>query len=168
MTTYRAGGPAIIERAAQPYVGIVRRVRMNEIAAVADSMDAVFGWLAERQVQPAGAPFFKYNVIDMERELEVEAGVPVVTAVEGAGEIVGGVLPVGRYATVRHVGHPDELVDVTRDLLVWAAERGLAWDRADGPDGQRWGCRLEIYETDPDDEPDMAKWETVLAFRLAD
>jgi len=29
-------------------------------------------------------------------------------------------------------------------------------------------CRLEIYLTDPSVEPDMSKWETQLAFRLAD
>jgi hypothetical protein len=34
-------------------------------------------------------------------------------------------------------------------------------------DGQRWGCRLEVYNTDPAEEPNMNKWETELAFRLA-
>jgi hypothetical protein len=34
-------------------------------------------------------------------------------------------------------------------------------------DGQRWGCRLEAYTTDPAEEPDMNTWETELAFRLA-
>jgi hypothetical protein len=29
-------------------------------------------------------------------------------------------------------------------------------------------CRLELYKTDPAVEPDMNKWETELAFRLAD
>ena len=28
--------------------------------------------------------------------------------------------------------------------------------------------RLEIYKTDPAEEPDMSKWETELAFKLAD
>jgi hypothetical protein len=35
------------------------------------------------------------------------------------------------------------------------------------PEGERWGGRLEIYLTDPRDEPDMSKWETLLAVRLA-
>jgi hypothetical protein len=35
------------------------------------------------------------------------------------------------------------------------------------PDGDRWGARLEIYESDPAQEPDMDKWVTDLAFRLA-
>ena len=37
-----------------------------------------------------------------------------------------------------------------------------------GEDGERWGGRLEIYLTDPAQEPDMSKWVTQLAFRLAD
>jgi hypothetical protein len=37
----------------------------------------------------------------------------------------------------------------------------------DTENGQEWGCRLEIYKTNPSEEPDMGKWETELAFRLA-
>lgn len=157
----------MVERAEQPYVAITQRVTMDRMEEVADNLATVFGWLAGRGIAPAGAPFFKYNVIDMERGLEVEGGVPVARPVEGHGEITAGLLPAGRYATVRHVGHPDELEGVTGELLAWAADHGLDWDMADGPDGERWACRLEVYETNPDDEPDMNRWETVLAFRLA-
>jgi effector-binding domain-containing protein len=127
----------------------------------------VFGWLGARGLAPAGAPFFKYNVIDMTRELEVEAGVPVAAPVDGDGTVLFGVLPAGRYATLTHVGHPSELVDATKALLDWAAGQGLSWDVSPGDRGERWGSRLEIYLTDPSVEPDMSKWETELAFRLA-
>jgi hypothetical protein len=60
------------------------------------------------------------------------------------------------------------LINVTADLLRWAADRDLVFDQHAGPEGEVWGCRLEIYETDPDDEPDMNRWVTTLAFRLAD
>ena len=33
--------------------------------------------------------------------------------------------------------------------------------------GEAWGCRLELYKTDPSAEPDMSRWETELAFRIA-
>lgn len=110
-------------------------------------------------------------MINMMELLEVEAGAPVTVAVEGDGRVISGVLPAGRYATVLHVGHPDGLVNATQELLDWAAGQGLTWDVS--PDeadeaGERWGCRLEIYLTDPTEEPDMNKWETRLAFRLAD
>ena len=104
----------------------------------------------------------------MARELEIEAGVPLAAAVDGDDHVVAGVLPAGRYATVTHTGHPSELVDVTGALLDWAAEQGLTWDISPAEDGDRWGARVEFYLTDPREEPDMSKWQTQLAFRLAD
>jgi effector-binding domain-containing protein len=82
--------------------------------------------------------------------------------------VVTGVLPAGRYAEVLHVGHPDGLAEATRALLDWADGEGLTFDVTADGDGERWGCRLENYLTDPAEEPDMTKWHTQLAFRLAD
>jgi effector-binding domain-containing protein len=155
--------PTIVERSAQPYVGLRARVPMQGISAFADRMPEVFGWLSEHQIMPAHAPFFKYNVIDMEHELEIEVGVPVATLPEIDGELITGVLPAGRYATVTHIGPPSELYQVTERLLRWAQDQGLEFD----VDGDQWGCRIEVYNTDPAVEPDMAKWETDLFFRLA-
>jgi effector-binding domain-containing protein len=161
--------PEIVTRAEQPCAAIRARVTMPELSAFAARTGEVFAWLSARGVAPAGAPFFKYNVIDMMRELEVEVGVPVAAAVAGEGDVLSGVLPAGRYATVLHVGHPDELMEATRALLDWAAGQGLNWAMSPGDTGEdRWVSRLEFYLTDPSQEPDMNKWETQLAFRLAD
>lgn len=160
--------PEIATRAEQPYVAVRARVTMAELGGLGGRFGEVFGWLGAHGRAPAGAPFFKYNVIDMERELEVEAGVPVAAAVDGDDHVVSGVLPAGRYATLTHVGHPSELMEVTRELLDWAAGQDLRWDMSPADGGERWGCRLEIYLTDPSQEPDMSKWQTQLAFRLAD
>jgi effector-binding domain-containing protein len=141
---------------------------MDGIAAFAVRTSEVFDWLGARGLKPAGPPFFRYNVIDMARELEMETGVPIATAVDGDDDVVAGVLPAGRYATVTHTGHPSELVGVTGALLDWAAEQGLTWDMSPSEDGERWGARLEFYLTDPAEEPDMSTWQTQLAFRLAD
>jgi effector-binding domain-containing protein len=160
--------PTVVERAAQPYVAIRRSVTMGSIATVADRLPDVFGWLAAQHIAPADAPFFKYDVIDMAGTMVVEVGMPVPAPMTGEGEFVAGVLPAGRYATVTHVGHPDQLADVTRDLLAWAAEQGLRFDVRTTPEGEAWGCRLESYRTDPAVEPDMSTWKTTLLFRLAD
>ena len=168
MTTTMPVEPVIAQRTAQPYVAIRRLVTMQTIPEIADRIPDVFGWLGARGVAPAGAPFLKYNVIDMERELEVEAGVPVEEPVAADESVLAGVLPAGRYVTLTHRGHPDQLIDVTAALLAWAEQRGLVWDAVDTEAGQRWGCRLESYHTDPAEESDMNKWETELSFRLAD
>lgn len=160
--------PEVIERPAQPYVGLTGHVTMSSIHRIGELMPPLFAFLAARGITPVDPPFWKYNVLDMERELEIEAGVPIAEPVEGADGVSSGVLPAGRYVSVTHVGHPDELEAVTGDLLRWADEQGLRFDRADSPAGDAWACRLEIYKSDPEQEPDMTKWETELAFKLAD
>jgi effector-binding domain-containing protein len=160
--------PEIIERNEQPYVAIRAQVSMAELGQLGQRLGTVFGWLAARGLSPAGAPFFKYNVISMPQRLEVEAGVPVPAAVDGDDQVLSGVLPAGRYAAVTHVGPPDGLLGATAGLLDWAAGHGLEWDMTHAGDGEQWGCRLEIYLTDPSQQPDLSKWETELAFRLAD
>ena len=160
--------PGIEERAAQPYAAIKGVVTMDSIGAIADRLPDVFGWLYAHGLEPAGAPFLKYNLIDMERQLEIEAGVPVVaTPGQSDNTVIFGVLPAGRYATVTYVGHPSGLVNATAALLDWAAGQELEWDVTETADGQRWRCRLEVLRTDPNVEPDMDKWETQLAFRLS-
>jgi effector-binding domain-containing protein len=159
--------PKIVELADQPYVGIATSVTMRQIGEkLPPLLGEVFGWLDVRGIIPSGAPFFKYNVIDMEGELEIEVGVPLATAVSGDDRVSAGVLPAGRYVTVYHIGHPDGLAEATGRLLAWAKDQGLKWDASD--DQRRWRARLEFYEDDPDDEPDMTKWLTELRFRLAD
>lgn len=160
--------PEITERAQQPYVAIRAKVPMQGLDALGQRLGEVFGWLAAKDVPPAGPPFFKYNVIDMERQLEVDAGVPVAATAAGDDQVVSAVIPAGRYVTLTHVGHPDELAAVTGELLDWAQARDLKWDMFETSDGERWGSRLEIYLTDPNEEPDMSKWRTQIAFRLAD
>lgn len=52
-------------------------------------------------------------------------------------------------------------------LREWARQESLTWDMTNPRDGEPLASRLEIYETDPADEPDMTKWTTQLAFRLS-
>lgn len=161
-----AGQPRIEERTEQPYVAIRALVTMQTLGAVLPGLHPeVYGWLRSRGVPPAGQPFFKYNVVDMDRQLEVEVGVPVAAATTGDARVLAAVLPAGRYATLRHSGHPDGLAGATAVLLDWAAGQGLAWDIEETSEGQRWAARLETYQDDP--PPDMDAWETDLAFRLA-
>jgi len=161
--------PEIITRAEQPYVAIKTQVAMEAIGTDVPPLNQeVFEWLGQRGVAPGAPPFWKYNVIDMARGLEIEAGVTVPSPLTCDGRVIAGVLPAGRYVSLHHVGAPDTLMGATGSLLDWAAGQGLTFDVSPSPDGDRWGCRLEIYLTDPREQPDLSKWETQLAFRLAD
>jgi effector-binding domain-containing protein len=163
------GAPEITQRAAVPYAGISAWVTMEAVGSLADRIPEIFGSLGARGIAPAGPPFFRYHVIDMERQLLVEAGVPVAASdVPDDGDVRGGTLPSGQFAVMTHTGAPETLVAATSTLLDWASARGLAFDVAQTDAGERWGCRLESYLTNPADQPDMHKWQTELAFRLAD
>jgi effector-binding domain-containing protein len=160
--------PHVLTRPEQPYVGIRRTVTMDTISRVADRIPVLIGWLNERGVALAGAPFLRYRVIDMERQLDVEAGVPVAARCEGDGDVSFGVLPAGRYATFTYTGPCDGLVSATAALLAWTDAQGVALAVEPSADGDVWVCRLEIYMTNPLEQPDPARLETELAFMLAD
>lgn len=160
--------PRIVDRTARPYAAVRALVTMENIAAIAHRIPEVIGRLAALGVEPAGPPFLRYNVIDMTRQLDIEAGVPVAGAVVNDGDLFSAVLPAGRFVTYTHVGSPAGLVGATALLLDWALAAGLRWDVTPTERGDRWGCRMEIYRTDPRTQPDSTRWETDLEFRLAD
>jgi len=159
--------PKLEHRDVQPYAAIRKQVTMREIGTVLPPLiGEVFGFLQRQGVAPAGAPFFRFLIVDMERQLDMEVGWPVASAVSGDGRISAGVLPAGRYAVLVHTGHPDELIDVTAALLAWGEANGIVWQMSD--DGKTWAARLESYLTNPAEEPDMNTWRTELAFLVAD
>ncbi|RAY14077.1 GyrI-like domain-containing protein [Actinomadura craniellae] len=160
--------PQIVDLPERPYIGIRKTITMTSFGLVGDRIAGMIGWLAERGVTPAGAPFFRYDSIDMAADrLVVQAGVPVTAPVAGEGDIFAGVLPAGRYVTASHHGHPDRLAGVVESVLEWAGEQGLTWDMTEKDGSEHWGCRLELYNTNPVVEPDPAKWDMDLQFRLA-
>lgn len=85
--------PAVVELEEQPYVFIRGSVRMDSFAAIADRLGELIAWLTGQGIEFAGAPFFRFNSIDMEGESEVEAGLPVDSLPEPEGDIRVGMLP---------------------------------------------------------------------------
>jgi effector-binding domain-containing protein len=161
--------PRIEQRAEQPYAGIRMRVTMEGLpAAVDQGFPELFGWLAEHGTAPAGPPFIRYHVIDMDRELDIELGVPAGVAAEVGGRVRSGVLPAGRYVVLRHTGPYDGLIASNAALQEWAAEQDVTLDSSDTPDGSAWRGRVEHYLTNPAEEPDPSKWEVDVAYLTGD
>ncbi len=161
--------PSFIERNEQAYVGIVAKVTMRDIGPTARTLlPELYGWLAKRGIAPAGPPFFRYNVIDMAREIEIDFGVPTHDLVDGDARVEARRLPAGRYASLVFRGPYERLIDANAVLIGWAKECGVRWDSDETDAGERFACRLEIYRTDPATEPDPAKWETEVAIRMAE
>lgn len=155
------------ERAAQPYAYVSdEAVYAGSFEVIADRFGEVFGWLPERGIEPVGPVFLNYKVINMPGPMHIEAGVPIAVAVEGDDAVAAGEVPAGRYVTLLHHGHPDELEAATRELLAWAEGQRLEFDQHDAPEGHVWACRTEWYFSDPAETPDLNDWDTELAFKL--
>jgi effector-binding domain-containing protein len=161
--------PKIVDRPEQHTVGIRAWVALPEFSSVIDKLfPEVFAWLEKQGIAPAGAPFIRYHVINMETQMEVEIGVPVAKAVPGNGRVSADVLPAGRYATLLYTGHYSGLMEANGVLIDWAKEKGIKWDRWDDARGDAFRSRYESYITDPGKEPNPDKWETEVAIKLAD
>jgi effector-binding domain-containing protein len=162
------GQPRLEDRSEQPYVGIRTQVPMQELKhTIPGSLRELFPWLAQRGIAPAGPPFIRYHVIDMAALMDVEIGIPVSSAPPGDGRVRPGVLPSGRYAALVYTGIENGIAG-NAALLDWGKNEGLTWDRWKAETGDAFGARYESFLTDPDDEPDPARWETEVAIRLAD
>lgn len=149
--------PKIEQRAEQPYVAISARVKMEEIpTALPPFIPAVYTWLQNKGLSPAGPVFFHYGKMELGK-VEVEVGVPVSSTQTGDGHVQAGSFPAGRYAVTTFMGHYTGLPQVHAALELWRAAQG---ERFLGP-------RTEFYPTDPAQEPNPDKWQTDVVIPLA-
>jgi effector-binding domain-containing protein len=156
--------PKLEQRDAQPTVGITVLVSMAEVGSVLPPLiGEITGWLKKMGVTACGAPFFRYLVIDMEKNLEIEVGFPVDGTLPGEGRIQPSALPAGCYATVLHTGPYKNLRPATARLLEWAEKNGITWQTSARGEDLVWDARLEFYLSDPG-ETDEQKLLTELAF----
>jgi effector-binding domain-containing protein len=161
--------PEIVDRPAQPYVFVRFTVWMNEMQKPAnEGFPKLFGHLQKLGIEPVGPAFYNYRRIDMAGTLDVEAGIAVASAGEDDGDVHFGTLPAGEFVTLTWNGHPDQLMTVTGMLIGWLKETGAKLDVDENADGDHFACRLELYESDPVEVPDMDQWVTTLAFKLAE
>jgi effector-binding domain-containing protein len=159
--------PKIERRSEQPYFAIRKEVHMHDISAVLPPLiPKVMGYLKAKKADQAGPPFFLYLSMNENGDLLTETGFPVKNSDEGEGEIIAGSFPEGNYAIITYTGDYKNMMDAHVALEAWIAESGLTEKRNVTDEETTWGGRTEFYVTDPDDEPDPAKWVTDIVFLL--
>lgn len=160
--------PKVEQRAEMPYAGIRVQFAHQEMGSgiIPQLLDEVLAWLQQQGVEPVGPPFMRYYVINMVGNLDVELGWPIAAPLASAGRIQVSALPAGRYASLIYTD-VRQGIEGNGVLIAWAEANGLAWDRWDDANGDAFAARVEFYLTEPDDEPDMGKWETEVAIKLA-
>lgn len=162
--------PKIDTRAEQHYAGIRSTVPMRQLDSsgiIPQSIDEVMGWLNDKGIVPTGAPFIRYYIIDMDNNLDIEIGWPVETPVFGSGRVNAGTLPAGRYASLIYAD-AREGYEGNGALIDWARDNDHSWDSWETDKGEAFRSRYEILLTGPDDDPDIANWQTEVAIKLAE
>ena len=121
--------------------------------------DQVFGetlsYLERVGARPAGPPFARFFDYT-EDEADFEAGFPLSEPVQGEGRIAASELPGGLAAVTTHVGPYDGLQDTHAAIGEWVL--------ANGHDPS--GPVLEVYVTNPREEPDPSKRRTDVVWPL--
>lgn len=161
--------PEIIERPAQPYIYVPFTVPMDQMQTPAQQgFPQVFAHIEKYGLTPSGAAFYNYRRINMSQTLDVEAGIELAAPAPEDGAIRSGTLPAGRFMTLDWHGHPDALEKVTGMLIAWARLTNQPFDGHTEGNDDFFACRLEIYQSDPSEVPNMDDWVTTLAFKLKD
>lgn len=161
--------PQITVRTEQTYVYVPFTVTMQQMQRPAnEGFPQVFAYVEKHGLKPVGAAFYNYRRINMAETLDVEAGIAVDSAGPEEGVVKVGTLPGGNFMGVTWHGHPDKLETVTGVLIGWSRLTQQPFDqRTEGKDDY-FACRLELYESDPAQVPNMDEWVTTLAFKLRD
>jgi effector-binding domain-containing protein len=143
--------------APQPVMSIRGWTTAAELSqAIGQRLPAVWRYVREVGGMIAGPPFTRYHAVEGDR-VDLEAGLPVRSALPPKGEIKPRELPGGEAAVVTHVGPYEGLPATGAALAKWVAARGRT---AAGPN---W----ELYVTDPGAEPNPEKWRTEIVKPLA-
>src|SRR6266542_3301605 len=97
--------PRIDERTNQPYMGIRAQVPMSAMSKnVTKLFKEMNAYIKQQKIEPAGPPFLRFHVIDMAGEMDIEVGFPVAAPLPDEGRVCAGVLPAGRYPSLKYTG----------------------------------------------------------------
>ncbi len=135
--------PRVVRRSGLDYAGIRLITPFRGMLRVRDElMGELAAWLKTNGVEDAGPFFFRLYVVDMNGPMDIEIGVMTRDRLDGDDRVRADVLPAGDYATLTYRDHA---IRANRALLQWARENGIALDRDNAPDGDRFTCRYEAY-----------------------
>jgi effector-binding domain-containing protein len=158
--------PGIDIRSEALYMGIRTQTPVKGMGRVVEKLFKEMNkWASQHAVEPAGPPFLRFHVIDMEGDMDIEVGIPVAAALPDDGHVCAGIIPAGHYASLVYTGSG---YTGNKTLIEWARANGLAWDRWNDPKGDAFRSRYESFITDPKIEPRKTKWEIEVAIKLAD
>jgi effector-binding domain-containing protein len=144
--------PELRELSPQETAAIHAETTIGELPMVLrELLPEAFETVTKAGVEPAGMPFVRYLEMTDDR-VAIEVGVPVRRRFAATGRVHPYTLPGGTVAVGQHWGPYEAIGQSYDELGRWVGKQGRQ------PAGPMW----EMYFTDPEAEPDPAKWRTDL------
>lgn len=139
----------------QPVLSVVKKGPTTEISKLmGQALTEVLNYIANENLKAEGPPFARY--LSVGDEVEFEAGLPVNSDIEGNDRVKNSELPGGEVVSLLHIGSYDQLDTAHQMLKTWIKEQGR----------EENGAPWEVYITDPEEEKDSAKWETLVRWPI--
>ena len=162
--------PRLEYRQEQPYAAIRAQVPIPFGHYLPPLWDEAAGWLKKKGISSTGPAIIRYLTTDMSKKLDIEVGFALESALPGDDRITTGVLPAGQYAVLLYTGpyKGNGIFKATVALLEWAKENDITWHTSRVNGAEWWGSRVEWYLTDPEKQFDTKKYQTELAFLVAE
>ncbi|WP_297094941.1 GyrI-like domain-containing protein [uncultured Draconibacterium sp.] len=136
------------------YAGIRETVPFIEVSREMSEMySEISRFLAQKEIEMAGMPFALYHLMD-EENIDLECGIPIDADVEGNRTVKVATFPTTTCACLDFYGDYSNLQEGHIALQKWVEAHGF--NLASAP--------MEIYLTDPQQEPDPAKWLTRICY----
>ena len=136
------------------YAGIRETVPFIEVSREMSEMySEISKFLAQKEIEMAGMPFSMYHLMD-EEYIDLECGIPIEAANEGNRTVKVAVFPATTCACLDFYGDYSNLQEGHIVMQKWLEAHGF--NLASAP--------MEIYLTDPQQEPDPAKWITRICY----
>jgi effector-binding domain-containing protein len=150
----------------KPYAALRREVAQQNIPKeMPPLIGTLMNLLQKENIKTNGHCFFRYLSCTIDRQMVVEVGFPIEITDSESENIQFGSFPAGKYLSVIHMGDYKNLIDAHLYLENYAKSNNLTLDETTVHTGVVWGCRAEIYLTDPDVTP-IAGWKTEVLFLL--
>jgi effector-binding domain-containing protein len=134
------------------------RGTMEEVGMQMEQMlTDIMSEIDNQGLQIAGAPFSHYLSYDQETGIaELRVGIPTTVKGESSGDIESRSYPEMEALMAVHSGPYDELSVSYGKLMEYieANQVEVAWES------------FEFYHTDPESEPNVTKWKTLIAFPM--
>lgn len=141
----------------QPYLAIRETVSIKGIGELMGPLyGELYGWLGRNGVTPTGPAWTRYLAVGPE-DCELELGVPIAAQVPGDARVAGGVMPECEVISTLYVGPFEDMGAAYSAMAAWLSEHSAVVS----------GAPWEVYLTDPAQEPDPAKWQTLIYFPIS-